>query len=465
MSGVAAANTYPNWTLGERKFIKAAEPLVEQASQALVMKLGTGWAFSLDWEVMGKIAEGEGNRKDPGETIVKKLVQGIVQNDVNTWDAETVNAVNNVCGAGSKIKVTLGLKTATYNCDSRVQIDVVKGGINVIWSADWLGYDYGAPYIVRIVDNMSNVAVMPAIKGDWKLAEIKSYQAGKADFDQAQEMVRMKLGGTWSLVVDWQGISTVTKANRPVDVHKWLIQDHVMAMINNDINTFDADLVAAANQLVGTSASKQLVLKFGPKDANYDFDSRVSVAATMGAITVTWNYDWIGYEHGDKFIARRLLSSTGAAPMPGVPGQWTLAELKAIEAKRSEQASALVSLQAKLGSDWSLSIDWTGVDANSRGHGARSDIGDAIVCKLLGGFITNDIGAIDADVAEALNEKVASAKSVKFTLGVKTGTYDFDNRVSINVDSMSGITITWSGDWLGYDYGSNYLCKWALANC
>jgi hypothetical protein len=130
---------------------------------------------------MGKVAEGDSNRGDPGTVIIKNLLEGLVENDVLTWDEQTVKAIKKTCGPQSKVKLTLGIKSATYAHDSRVQIDVVTGGINVIWNVDWLSYKYQSPYIVRVLDGMLNVAADPEIRGDWKLGEVKSFLEGKAE--------------------------------------------------------------------------------------------------------------------------------------------------------------------------------------------------------------------------------------------------------------------------------------------
>lgn len=81
-------------------------------------------------------------RADPGKNIVTALVADLVKNDVSKFDAQTVAALNKVCGGGvdapsvttKVIKISMGVKTAKYSHNSRLQIDLAPGLVLCIWN-------------------------------------------------------------------------------------------------------------------------------------------------------------------------------------------------------------------------------------------------------------------------------------------------------------------------------------------
>lgn len=165
-------------------------------------------------------------------------------------------------------------------------------------------------------------------------------------------------------------------------------------------------------------------------------------------MTIQWAADWFGYAHGSDYIRQLVNATPNSAAMPPFAGNWTLGEIKSVQAAQAKLDEAVHALRAKLGNDWALDIDWVNFDLHSKDHGARSNVGDFVIVKLALGFATNDVAKIDGDVAEALNDAVGTTKKVTLSLGSKTGTYDISSRLNIKVDKTSGVSLTWSGDWV-----------------
>jgi hypothetical protein len=59
----------------------------------------------------------------------------------------------------------------------------------------------------------------------------------------------------------------------------------------------------------------------------------------------------------------------------------------------------------------------------------------------------------------------ATAKNITVSMAPKTDKFAYDSRANVAVDSMRGVVLLLSADWIGYAWSGNYLCQWALANC
>jgi len=152
-----------------------------------------------------------------------------------------------------------------------------------------------------------------------------------------------------------------------------------------------------------------------------------------------------------------------ALAAPAVSGDFTLGQLKDIEKFRAELDEDEGKLKEKFGKDWKLVIDWPSFAKYSKEHGERHRIGEMAISYMVSVFIRKDIEKADADVVEALNEKVGGTKVVRFVLGPNTAKYNF-NRINVEADTK-GITITIKQEYLQTEYEENYLTKWALKNC
>lgn len=45
------------------------------------------------------------------------------------------------------------------------------------------------------------------------------------------------------------------------------------------------------------------------------------------------------------------------------------------------------------------------------------------------------------------------------------GEYAINSRLSLTVNAASGVTLVWAADYFAYDYASDHLAQWVLANC
>jgi len=143
-----------------------------------------------------------------------------------------------------------------------------------------------------------------------------------------------------------------------------------------------------------------------------------------------------------------------------------LAEIKSFQQHQTDYDKSLATARAKLGAGWNFHVDYASFEEYTRGNQYRDNCGKYIYVDLVGGFVTNDIGdpKCDADVVEAINDKVGAGKTVTFKMGAKDNAYSINSRCNLTVDGQ-GITIEWNGDWYAYPYPEPYVCTWILANC
>lgn len=121
-----------------------------------------------------------------------------------------------------------------------------------------------------------------------------------------------------------------------------------MLLVANDVSKFDADDSAALNKLAGVGA-KKIVVSMSPAGGTFKFSSRMNIDITPGVVGIKWAADWFGYPHGEDYLRKLVLDTADAAAMPPFPGQWTLAEIKSVQAAQPELDDALHKLRAKLG--------------------------------------------------------------------------------------------------------------------
>lgn len=140
---------------------------------------------------------------------------------------------------------------------------------------------------------------------------------------------------------------------------------------------------------------------------------------------------------------------------------WKLGEKKTIKAKASEYTAAVSAIQAKLGSGWTVNIDFPSWATNSEHASSsyRKDPGKYIVVEILGAFVSSDLNKMDQDTADTLN-KLCPTQTMTYKLGPKTGSYQISNRLNISVDASAGLVMEWSGDYYSYSHNSPYLCEY-----
>jgi hypothetical protein len=105
----------------------------------------------------------------------------------------------------------MGIKSAKYSLNNRLQIDLAPGIVMCVWNVDWFSYNWGDTYLLNTLNGTLNAAKDPPIAGDWTLGEVKSFKAAKAEFDTAVHNVRAKLGNDWDIEIDWASTATNTK--------------------------------------------------------------------------------------------------------------------------------------------------------------------------------------------------------------------------------------------------------------
>ena len=114
------------------------------------------------------------------------------------------------------------------------------------------------------------------------------------------------------------------------------------------MSKFDADDVAALNKLAGVGG-KKIVVSMLPAGGTFKVNSRMNIDITPGVVSIKWAADWFGYPHGEEYLRNIVLNTADAAAMPPFPGQWTLAEIKTVQAAQADLDGALHKLRAKLG--------------------------------------------------------------------------------------------------------------------
>jgi len=302
---------------------------------------------------------------------------------------------------------------------------------------------------------------------NWKLGEKKGIKEKEPVWDQAQKKLQAKLGADWKLDVNWGAIGKATEGNNyRNEAGKYIYTDLCLAFANNDVAKFSDAVVETLNANL-CSGGHKVTFTFGEKGQEYPISSRlrIEINKDTGA-TFVWSPEWFSYSWGEDYFNKHVCNLPGVAVSKPFPGEWTLAEYKSFDEKKGDLEKATAAIRAKLGAGWNVNVDYESIEANTRGNNYRSTVGKYIYEDYILGFANNDINnaKFDADVAEALNDKVGSGQQVTFKYGPKTGTYQYNSRVNVTV-SGDGVVIEWSGDWFSYAYGEPYVGNWVLANC
>jgi len=302
---------YANWKLGEKKNIKEALPQFEEAQKAVKDKLGAQWETDVDWGVMGELIEaGSSYRSEPGKYIVGSLVSKFVENDLSKMGDDTVAALNGLVGTPAKLLFTMGKKTEKYEMNSRVTITVAKGVVTIKWNVDWVGYEFGDPYLSRFVESKPSVAVKADYPGGWTIAELRSIASFKDDYSAAEEAIKGKLGSDWKLAVVWESFAKNIDPSSSYrqDPGKTVIKELISMFVENDLNKMDDDVTGAANDLVGSK--KIVTFRMGAKTAKYKINSRANVSVdSENGINLEWSGDWAGYQWGADMANQFILAN------------------------------------------------------------------------------------------------------------------------------------------------------------
>jgi len=197
---------------------------------------------------------------------------------------------------------------------------------------------------------------------------------------------------------------------------------------------------------------------------NFPINGRCRIDIDAG-VHLTWASDWFGYDWGTPFLREKLRSMPGISAASPYAGAWTLDEIKSLNDAQGALKDATAAVVAKLGSGWTIDVDYASFEANTRGNSYRSNVGKYVIDSIVGGFVKNDIGAgaFDGDVVEATNDKVGGAKKVTFKMG-PAGAYAINGRLNLTVGA-AGVSLEWAADWFAYDYGDKFLADWILAHC
>jgi hypothetical protein len=300
---------------------------------------------------------------------------------------------------------------------------------------------------------------------NWKLGEKKAIKEALEDYESAVGTIKEKLGSHWEVDIDWGVFGELIDANSSYrsDPGKTVIRELVVKFVENDLQKMQDDSVAALNGIVGTPA--KLLFTMGKKTEKYELNSRCSIKIAKGQATLKWSNDWTGYSWGDSYLERTVIHLPNVAVKPDYPGGWNISQLRSITEVKDEIESAESEIKSKLGADWKLNIAWESFAKNiPESSSYRENIGKTVVQALVTKWVANDLGKMDDDVTSAANELAGSKHVVTFRMGPKTGTYKINSRVNVSVDDSNGIVFEWSGDWSGYECGSDYVNAWVLSN-
>lgn len=151
-------------------------------------------------------------------------------------------------------------------------------------------------------------------------------------------------------------------------------------------------------------------------------------------------------------------AAEGGGGTPTYGTGWTLRERKGIKDVQSELDDAIKDLQEKLGTQWTIVINWDAFADQTKNKGKDRPAGPNIITKLVGGFQQYDIPKFDDDIVDALNT-LCKTTTVTFSMKKFSG-----NRVQVKA-SASGVQIDWNEDWWGYNYADMFVANWVLNNC
>lgn len=302
----------------------------------------------------------------------------------------------------------------------------------------------------------------------WKLGQKKTIKAKASEFESAVKAIQAKFGAEWTVVVNWTEFATHSvKASSSylADPGRYIVTELLGKLVSDDIGKMDQDTVDTLNKIVG--GNKVLTYTCGPKDGKYTVSNRLNFSVDeANGCKLEWSGDYFGYSHNAKYLLDYIDSLPGVAAHPAFEGNWRLAELKTIVAKKSTLEQVESAIKAKLGAEWSLLVDWASMAEHSvkASSSYRKDPGRYIVDELLNKYVTDDLNKYDEDVVEAANELVGDKKVINIKLGPKTGSYKISNRLNLAMDEDNGFTAEWSGDYFGYSWNSDYSNKYILDN-
>jgi len=300
---------------------------------------------------------------------------------------------------------------------------------------------------------------------NWKLGEKKAIKEALESYDEGVKTIKEKLGSHWEVDIDWGTFGELIDANSSYrsDPGKTVIGEIFTKFVENDLNKMGDDSIAALNGIVGTPA--KLFFTMGKKTEKYELNSRCSIKLDKGQATLKWSNDWTGYAWGDSYLERTVIGKPNVAVKPDYPGGWNIAQLRTIAEVKEELENADKEIKSKLGADWKLNVAWESFAKNiPETSSYRENIGKTVVQNLVTKFVDNDLSKMDEDVTGAANELAGSKHVITFRMGPKTGTYKINSRLNVALDDQNGAVLEWSGDWAGYEFGSDYLNQFVLSN-
>jgi len=142
---------------------------------------------------------------------------------------------------------------------------------------------------------------------------------------------------------------------------------------------------------------------------------------------------------------------------------WKLGEKKAIKEAEPKFAKAQSDIQSKLGSEWTVDVDWETIGKITEGNSYRENAGKNVVENYVVDLYTNDIAKFDADASAALNKLAGVGnKKIIITMAPAGGSFDTASRMNIEI-AQGQVKITWAADWFGYNHGQDYVHQKVLA--
>jgi len=297
---------------------------------------------------------------------------------------------------------------------------------------------------------------------NWNLGERKRIKEAEPKLAKYSEQLAAKLGAGWKFDVDWATAGANAEGSYRAKPDESVVDYLIGGILSHDVAKFDPMTVAGLNSAVGTN--KTITITIGPKTDTYVY-RRANISIDGNGVKIVFNADNFGCSWDENWLTQAANKLPNTTAPPGVSaGEFNLGELKNIASKRDLETKAEEAVRAKLGSGWTLMVDWASVDKYSRDHDNRHRIGDMVLDYIITSFVKCDLNKMDADITEALNEKVGKAKTLRFALGPKDGKYE-QYRCNVVVDDKSGITVTVNSAYLQCCYEENNVCKWALKNC
>jgi hypothetical protein len=132
-----------NWVLKDKKSIKSEMAALEAATLSVKGKLGDEWTLAIDWPAIGEATKAKDDDREPGEYVIQRLVNRFITYDLDEFDADVVDALNGVC----LTKCILFTCVEKHKNSARAKVNVSADGVEIVWSADWYGYEYRDSYV------------------------------------------------------------------------------------------------------------------------------------------------------------------------------------------------------------------------------------------------------------------------------------------------------------------------------